>query len=227
MMDPRAIFVRSHTTLATAPLVPEVPLHLASDSQRIFQRAAEAQGATGSPFQPYWAFAWPGGQAIARYLIDHPSLVAGKRVIDIGSGSGIGAIAAVEAGARSVLAVDIDPLAETAIRLNGILNDCSAVLSTSTEDVLGDEPDADVVLISDLVYEPELATRVGRFLDGLVATGHVVLLGDRATARQPASGLEEIARYHAPLAPALIDDSLEEGRVWRFRARARGQGTAP
>lgn len=227
MTDPRAIFASSHTTLSSAPLVPEVALYLASDSHLIFQRAAEAQGATGSDFHPYWAFAWPGGQAIARYLIDNPSLVAGKRVIDIGSGSGIGAIAAVKAGARAVLAVDIDPLAETAIRLNGILNDCGPVLSTSTEDVLGDVPDADVVLISDLVYEPELATRVGRFLDGLVATGHLVLLGDRATARQPASGLEEIARYRAPLAPALIDDSMEEGRVWRFRARARMQGKAP
>ncbi len=227
MTDHRASFVRSHTILSTAPLVPEVPLHLAADSHRIFQRAAEAQDATGSTFHPYWAFAWPGGQAIARYLIDNPGLVAGKRVIDIGSGSGIGAIAAIGAGARSVLAVDIDPLAETAIRLNGVLNECNAVLETSTDDVLGFEPEADVVLISDLVYEPELAMRVGRFLDGLAASGQFVLLGDRATARQPSSGLEEIARYHAPLEPALIDDSLEEGRVWRFRARARAQGQTP
>jgi predicted nicotinamide N-methyase len=211
-------FVVANTRIASAPLVPEIRLHVASDGRSIFEAAEALARAPALRFPPYWAFAWPGGQALARHLLDNRSLLTGRRIVDIGSGSGIGAIAAAMAGAAHVLAIDIDPVAEAAISLNAAVNSCVGRIATTTRDILGEMPDADLVLISDLVYEPELALRVGAFVERVAGDGGEVLLGDRLRARQPTGRLEELARYAAPLFPPLVEDDLEEGRVWRVRA---------
>jgi predicted nicotinamide N-methyase len=221
MADAFARFVVANTTIGSAPLVPEIRLHVARDSRAIFEAAEALARPAEARFPPYWAFAWPGGQALARHLLDNRSLLLGRRIVDIGSGSGIGAIAAVMGGAAHVLAVDIDPVAEVAIALNGAANACTGRIATTTRDVLGDMPDADLVLISDLVYEPELALRVGAFIDRVAAAGGKLLLGDRARTRQPTGRLDELARYVAPLFPPLVDDEIEEGRVWRLVSRSR------
>lgn len=223
-------FVRSSTVVGAAALAPEIRLRLAADARGIFEAAERLDRPPDACFPPYWAFAWPGGQAMARYLLDTPELVAGRRVVDIGAGSGIGAIAAVRAGASHVLVSDIDPMAEIAISMNAALNGVSDRISTTTRDILGDLPRADLVMISDLVYEPELALRVDAFLERMASLGHDVLMGDRASGRRPARRLEEIARYAAPLVPPLIENDDEEGRVWRVNAgpgrQRRHAGTA-
>lgn len=212
-------FVRRMTTVQRTPLVPEIALHLADRPQRIFRLTEELTDPPGQRLPPFWAFAWPGGQGLARHLLDHPEATQGKRVIDVGAGSGIAAIAAYLRGAADVLAADIDDLAETAIGLNAVAN--CATVRTTTADVLAAVPEADLVLIGDLVYEPSLASRVAGFLDGLMATGIDVLLADRTTARRPPMTFELVADYLAPVIPELIDDSLERARVWRLVRRPR------
>lgn len=216
-------FVRAATEPMRAPLVPEIELRLAMDPHGIFQ-ATETFGRAGLRLPPYWAFAWPGGQAAARLLLDDPALVRGRRVLDIGAGSGIAAIAAAKAGAAAVLAADIDPLAATAIALNAIAN--AAVVDVTTRDVLGEAPDADVVLIGDLVYEPELGTRVASFLE-LAARGQArVLLADRTTAARPPLPFDLVVEHAAPVMPELIEAHFERARVWQLRAPP-SKATAP
>ena len=213
-MGPLMAFIAANTLVVRPPLVPEIALHLARNGSDIFQAAEALPQVADQRFPPYWAFAWPGGQAMARYLLDNPSIVAGKSVVDVGSGSGIAAIAAARCGAARVTAVDVDPMAAAAISLNAEQNGCGDSVRASLRDVLGDTPDVDLVLMSDLVYEPELMLRVGAFLDRMKRSSRPVIMGDRATARQPANGLVELARWSAPLFPPLIDDHIEEGRVW-------------
>ncbi len=213
-------FVTANTEFGHAALVPEIGLHLARDSHRIFQLAEGLERAPDQRFPPYWAFAWPGGQAMARYILDNPTLLAGRRVVDIGSGSGVGAIAAIMAGAAHVLAADIDPVAEIAIAMNAAANGVADRIQTTTRDLLGELPDADLIIVSDLVYEPELALRVGAFLELAADAEMALLMGDRLSGRRPVAVLDELARYPAPLVPALIEDDPELGRVWRVRSRA-------
>src|SRR5688572_2610508 len=147
-------FIRDNTKLLSPPLVPEIKLHLAEESLPIWQKTEEELGEMNVP-PPYWAFAWAGGQALARYLLDNPALVAGKAVVDLGAGSGLTAIAAGRAGAASVLASDIDALALAAARLNAVLN--GVALDVTPADLLAHPPAAaDVVLVGDLFYEREL-----------------------------------------------------------------------
>ena len=216
MSCPLESFIRSSTTITPVKLVPELQLHLACDSQRIFQRADELER-PGERLQPFWAFAWPGGQALARYMIDTPALVRGRRVIDIGAGSGIAAIAAMQSGARAALAADVDPLAELAIRLNAAAN--GVTVETTTRDVLGAPIDADLVVIADLVYEPELATRVAAFLEAAAGAGIDVLLADRTNARRPPLSFSLMAEYDAPLTPDMHDLNVEKARLWRLDQR--------
>lgn len=206
-------FIEKSTVITPVALVPELRLHLARDSIGIFQRAAELDIA-GERFQPFWAFAWPGGQALARYLLDQPEIAAGKRVVDIGAGSGIAAIAAMKAGARHVLAADIDPMSELAIRANARAN--NVAVDTTTRDILGDILDADLVVIADLVYEPALATRVTAFLEAARAAGTEVLVADRTTARKPPIAMSVVAEYSAPLTPDMHDLNLDRARLWRL-----------
>lgn len=216
-------FALAQTSLCPAGLAPEIRLQLANNAQRIFQAAEGFERPEADHFPPYWAFAWPGGQAMARYILDHPALVAGLRIADIGAGSGIAGIAAAMAGAVHVLAADIDPLAETAIRLNAAANGCAQSISTTTRDRLSELPDADLVIISDLVYEPELAIRVDAFLDMAVAAKMPVLIGDRLSSRRPTASLDELGRYRAHLVPELSDGYVEEARVWRLLPRRTGR----
>jgi len=210
-MSPLARFVADETLPEATFVVPEITLRLAREPREIYQRAFELEG-YGKP--PLWAYAWPGGQALARYLLDWPDVARGKRVLDLGSGSGIQAIAALKSGALSVLASDIDPMAEIVIGMNAAANGVS--ITATTRDILGERPDADLVLIGDLVYEPELETRVGAFLDMARTCGVTVLMGDRTTARRPPLAFELLAEYVAPCTPPLLEGFVERARVWRL-----------
>lgn len=210
-MTTDAEFILAHTDPGVSTLVPEVRLHLARQARSIFQ-AAEDYARIGERWQPYWAFAWPGGQALSRQILDNPELVRGKRIADVGSGSGLAAIAAMKAGARTASAIDPDPLACTVARLNAQLNDVA--VGVQELDPLGEPPEADLVLIGDLVYEPELEMRVTGFLEAARRKGTRVLFGDRTTARRPRLDFALLAEYAAPLSPALADGPGERARVW-------------
>jgi predicted nicotinamide N-methyase len=205
-------FGLQHTSLRRPPLVPEINLHLAADAREIFQ--ARTEFAPSPDWPPYWAFAWPGGQALARHVLDNAALVAGKTVLDIGSGSGIGAIAAKRAGARLVTASDPDPMAGVAIAMNARHN--GVEIAALTEDALSSGPNVDLVLIGDLVYEPELATRVTRFLEAAREAGTEVILGDRTTGSRPPVAMTLLSEYEAPLSPMLEESHVERARVWRL-----------
>ncbi len=206
--------MRRVARLQTAPLVPELPLWLASDSHAIWQEIDELAPEDAAR-RPYWAFAWPGGQAKARYLLDNPDLVKSRRVVDIGSGSGIGAIAALRAGARGVVANDIDPLALAAIALNAEVNGVEVALSG--DDWLDrDVFDADVVMVGDVFYDPELHTRMARFLDRLKARRVPILFADRGTTRLPMRPEACLARYPTQVFPVLEDSHHEDGLLWRL-----------
>ena len=211
-------FVREHTVRARTLLLPEIELHLAREAFGIFQDA-EVLGAE----RPYWAFAWSGGQALARYILDNPKLVAGKRVYDVGAGSGLTAIAAVRAGAHHVTAVDTDEVACAAIALNARVND--ADVDVTATDVLGCDLNCDLIIIGDLFYEPELVTRVSAFLQRASRRGTTILYGDRVTARRPPLELEPLADYAAALTPDLEIGYIDQARVWRIRPPAQSVGT--
>lgn len=216
-------FVRAETTPLALPLVPEITLHLAKASRDIF-RAAESYERPGEHWPPYWAFAWPGGQGLARYILDNPGQVAGRTVADIGAGSGLAAIAAMMAGAKSAAAIDPDPLACTAIKMNA--EQASRAVEVRCEDPLGQPPAADVLIIGDLVYEPELETRVTGFLEAARRRGTAVLFGDRTTARRPRVDFELLAEYRAPLVPSLEDTHIEHARVWLMKPLRSGREPA-
>ena len=171
-----AAFIRANTKLLPVPLVPEIRLHLAEESLPIWRKTEEELGEMNVP-PPYWAFAWAGGQALARYILDNPATVAGARVLDLGSGSGLTAIAAMRAGAARVLAADIDALALAAIDLNAAAN--AVAVEATREDLLAGAPDRfDIVLVGDLFYERTLAERVLAFIEAASANGSEILVGD-------------------------------------------------
>lgn len=211
-MIPEA-FVRRETTVATAPLVPELRLHLADAALELWQATEATLEKTNLP-PPFWAFAWPGGQALARLLLDRPELVAGKRVLDFGAGCGIGALAAARAGATDAIAADIDAFAAAAIALNAALNDLR--LTIRTDDVLAAPPDADVLLLGDMCYERPLAERVTAWGRAAAASGITVLLADPGRAYRPTDGLDEIARYVVPTSLDLEDRTERETVIWRL-----------
>jgi len=212
--DPEA-FIRANTALETPAMVPEFRLWLATEYMPIWQ-ATEAWLEAQNVDPPYWAFCWPGGQAVARYLLDHPHEVRGKRVVDFAAGSGVSAMAAVRAGAESVLANDIDDLSLVAARLNAEVN--GLVLGVSGEDWLaGPEghPEADVVIAGDVCYEREMSARALAWLRGHARLGRLVLLGDPGRNYFSAQGLEERARYQIPTSLQLENRGLRETVVWR------------
>ncbi len=202
-------------------LVPEIALHLARDADGIFA-ARDAMPPEIERYPPYWAFAWPGGQATARWLLDNPDAVRGKCIVDLGAGSGMAALAAAMAGAAQVLAADVDPMAAAAVRLNARLN--GVTVQTTTADILGTLPPADLVLIGDLVYEPDLAVRVAGLLDGALRNGLNVLLADRTSARRPPLAFTLVAEYAAPLTPTLAAHPSERARLWQLRRGDRKAG---
>jgi len=210
--DP-AGFVRANTVVAAPPLVPEIRLHLASEITPLWH-ATEASLARAQLPPPYWAFAWAGGQALARHVLDHPALVRDHTVLDFGAGSGLVAIAAAKVGAR-VTAAEIDPFAAAAIALNAELN--GVAITIERTDVIGREPAPwQTVLAGDMCYERPLAERLTQWLRTLAARGVTVLLGDPGRAYLPSEGLEAIARYAVPTSLELEDRTSREGVVWRL-----------
>ncbi|MBV8118923.1 MAG: methyltransferase [Alphaproteobacteria bacterium] len=214
MSADRAAFVQRNTVITAPPLVPELRLHLATEVTPIWQ-ASEESLARGAVPPPFWAFAWAGGQALARYLFDHPITVAGKTMLDFGSGSGLVAIAAAKAGAYRVFAAEIDPFAAAAIALNTSLNEADVDIITA--DVVGAaDPGWEVVTAGDVCYEREMAERVVPWLCGLAGNGALVLLGDPGRAYLPAGGLVERARYIVPTSLELEDRASRETIVWQL-----------
>jgi predicted nicotinamide N-methyase len=208
-MRPRD-FITANAALAAPPLVPEIRLYLASEVEPIWRKTEEELTRQGVP-PPYWAFAWAGGQALARYLLDNPDSVRARRVLDIGSGSGLVAIAAAQAGAASVLAADIDAFACAAIRLNAAAN--AVPVATTPDDVIGTSGDWDVILVGDLFYERPLAERLMAWLRKQSAT---VLLGDPERAYFPKDGVEKCATYNVQTTRDLEDREIRETGVYRL-----------
>ncbi len=207
-------FIAANTRPLTPPLVPEIRLHLAEESLPIWQKTEEELGEMNVP-PPYWAFAWAGGQALARYLLDNPDIVAGKTVIDLGSGSGLTAIAAKRAGAATVLAADIDVLALAAVRVNAALN--GVALDVTSDDLLARPPDSvDVILVGDLFYERELAERVTAYIEKASAQGTRVLIGDPKRSYFPAGRFTLAAEYQVPVTRELEDADIKRSSVWQL-----------
>jgi len=213
--DPQA-YVAGNSILQTAPLVPEIKLHLADERAPLWSKTQRDLWDDGIVL-PYWAFAWAGGQALARLLLDEPERVCGKRVLDFASGSAISGIAAMMAGASYVLAADIDPLAAVAARMNAKAND--VVLDTSTDDLVGQSlADFDVIIAGDICYEQSVAERVRDWLGAEARRGRDVLIGDPGRTFLPRKDLEPVIGYGVKSARDLDDTDVRNARVWRFAA---------
>jgi len=204
-------FITTNAALMAPPLVPEIKLYLATEVVPLWRATEEELEKMGVP-PPYWAFAWAGGQALARYILDHPQSVAGKRVLDIGSGSGLVAIAAAKAGAASVLAADIDAFSTAAIGLNAAAN--GATVSVTQDDLIGAEGDWDVILVGDLFYERALAERL---LAWLTPLGRPALLGDPGRNYFPKDRVQRLALYNVQTSRDLEDREIRETGVYRMR----------
>ncbi len=214
MILDRERFIRANTSVMTPPLVPELQLHLAHEAVPLWQKTEEELGEMGLA-PPFWAFAWAGGQALARHVLDNPALVAGKRVIDLASGSGLVGIAAMRAGAASVLAADIDAFSLAAIRLNAALG--GVALTVTGEDLLSrPSPDCDVILVGDLFYEKELASRVLTWLDDAEARGIAALIGDPGRSYLPRETLTKLSEHRVKVTRDLEDAEIKVTSVWRL-----------
>jgi len=216
MIDPslagRRAFILENTRLQAPPHTPELVLRLADEITPIWRLTEEALAEIGLP-PPFWAFAWAGGQALARYILDHPETVAGKRVIDFASGSGLVAIAAMKAGAASVLAADIDVFCEAAVGLNAAANGV-AVAFTEVDLLESPPPATDVLLAGDICYERPMAEAVMAWLGQGRAAGAAVLIGDPGRTYFPKAGLVKLAEYQVPTTRELEDMAVKRTSVW-------------
>ena len=204
-------FIQAQTRPVRPALVPEISLLVAADVVALWE-AIEAERGSAPSEPPFWAAAWPGGQALARYLLDHPGVVAGRTVLDLGSGSGLVAVAALLAGAASVVASEIDPFGATAIALNAELNGVRPVEVVG--DVLGDGPPAvDVVLAGDVCYDRTMSERVLPYLDAARARGAEVLLGDPGRPYVPTGRLTAVATLDVPDTEGPL---VRRTTVWRL-----------
>ncbi|MBN9080168.1 MAG: nicotinamide N-methyase [Rhizobiales bacterium 62-17] len=211
----RTAFIRTHTALMPVPHAPEIKLYLAHEALELWQKTEEELEAIGLP-PPFWAFAWAGGQALARYILDHPHVVAGKRVFDLASGSGLVAIAAAMAGARQVIANEIDDFALAAIAANAQAN--GVAIDIAGGDMIGRDDGWDVVLAGDISYERDMAARMTDWLSGLRRRGCAVLIGDPGRSYLAREQLVAIAEYQVPVTRALEDTEVKRTSVWRFRS---------
>jgi len=212
-------FIREHAPAGVAPLVPELKLHLCAEAIPLWEEVERRLGRSNTP-PPYWAFAWPGGQAVARWILDNPDSVRGKTVLDFASGGGISALACVKAGAARVVANEIDPLALATIALNGRENGLE--LELLGRDVLGVDEGWDVVIAGDVCYERLLATRVDQWRRALAARGARVLLGDPGRNYFDGRALRELARYRVPTTRDLEDREWRDTGVYEVVADTRG-----
>ncbi len=210
--DPKA-FILENTDLMRPPHVPEIVLHLATEAHDLWLKTEEDLEKIGLP-PPFWAFAWAGGQGLARYVLDHPETVAGKRVLDFASGSGLVAIAAKLSGAADVLAADIDPWTETAVALNAAEN--RVELRFTGDNQIGQAVDADVILAGDVFYDRDFADLLIPWFSRLAGEGKLVLVGDPGRSYCPKDRLEKLAVYEVPVTRALEDSEVKRTTVWRF-----------
>ncbi|ADY65560.1 methyltransferase [Agrobacterium tumefaciens] len=206
-------FILDNTGVMHPPHVPELRLHLATEAHELWLKTEEELEEIGLP-PPFWAFAWAGGQGLARYILDHPESVSGKRVLDFASGSGLVAIAAVKAGAAAVLAADIDPWTETAIRLNAALN--GVAIDFTGRNLVGTPVEADVLLAGDVFYDRAFADLLVPWFLELADRGVTVLVGDPGRAYLPKQRLYAEATYQVPVTRALEDSEVKKTTVWRF-----------
>lgn len=210
--DPLA-FILQHTRLRATPHVPEISLHVADEAVALWQKTEEELETIGLP-PPFWAFAWAGGQALARYVLDQADVVTGRRVLDLAAGSGLVGIAAAMAGAAQVRAVDVDSFAGHAITLNAKTNRVSVdVVIADILDQCGGEA-FEVILVGDLFYQEDLARRAFAFLDDAATRGATVLIGDPGRAYLPTSRLVRRAEYHVPVTRDLEDRDIKRTAVW-------------
>jgi predicted nicotinamide N-methyase len=208
-------FVLANTVLTVPSLVPEIRLHLATEILPLWSKTEEDIEKTGLP-PPYWAFAWAGGQALARYVLDNPEAVHGRHVLDFGSGSGLVAIAAAKAGAASVMAADIDSFAGAAIALNASANGASVIVTEM--DVLELPCTWETVLVGDMCYERPLADRLLEWLIEAAQRGTQIFLGDPGRSYFPKSGVERLAVYQVQTSRELEDRDVRATAVYRLRA---------
>ncbi len=209
--DPPA-FIAEHTLVQSPRLVPELRLHLASELLPIWQASEAWLEREGLP-PPFWAFAWAGGQALARYLLDRPEVVRGRRVLDFAAGSGLQGLAARRAGAACVEAAEIDPFACAAITMNADLNGLE--IAVRAEDLIGRDEGWPLVLAGDVCYERPMAEAVTAWLRALAGRGAEVLMGDPSRSYLPRSGLERLAHYAVPTTREIEDSDLRNAAVWR------------
>ncbi|HEY0440839.1 MAG TPA: 50S ribosomal protein L11 methyltransferase [Xanthobacteraceae bacterium] len=213
---PRAAFIHANTRLRPVPHVPEIVLHLADEAVPLWQKTEEELDRMGLP-PPFWAFAWAGGQALARYVLDNPALVAGRRVLDLASGSGLVAIAAAKAGAAAVLAADIDAFALEAMALNAAANGVAVELTG--DDLLASPLRAgahEIVLAADIFYERDTAERAVTLLARAHADGALVLIGDPGRSYLPKDKLVALCEYRIPVTRDLEDQEIKRTSVWRM-----------
>jgi predicted nicotinamide N-methyase len=214
----KANFIRAHTRLLAVPHAPEIQLYLADEATALWEKTEEELGEIGLP-PPFWAFAWAGGQALARYVLDHPELVRGKRVLDFASGSGLVAVAAAMAGAAKVEASDIDEFAGAAIALNAEANGVRVAVHAG--DIAGEDRGWDIVLAGDVSYERDMAERVTDWLAALALRGARVLIGDPGRTYLARERLDPIAEYCIPVTRELEDMEIKRTQVWAFRENAQ------
>ncbi|HBU62236.1 MAG: nicotinamide N-methylase [Oceanicaulis sp.] len=213
------LVLRDHTRIGSAPLTPELRFHLADPQSDLWRQEEEALIAQGLP-SPFWAFAWGGGQALARLVLDQPERVKDKRVLDFACGCGVAGIAAAKAGADLVTGTEIDAFAVHAARANARLNDVP--MQVLHADLVGCDDGWDVVLAGDVFYETEAGAAITDWLESLHDRGALVLIGDPGRAYLPKDKLSIMTRFEAPRAGDLEDQDVGAARVWRFSAPSRG-----
>jgi predicted nicotinamide N-methyase len=213
MAESHDAFIERVCEMRSAPLVPELSFYLADENQTFWRQSEEALNEAGIQ-SPFWAFAWGGGQALSRLILDTPSWVSGKRVLDFASGCGIAAIAAAKAGARSVVASEIDPLSVRAISKNAELN--GVHISPVLADLIGQDGPWDVILAGDVFYEDELGVRISEWLSWLSGAGKTVLIGDPGRHFLPKSKLELLKSYSTKTKRSLEDLDVGFAKVWTF-----------
>lgn len=206
-------FILENTSILSPPHVPEVRLHLASEAHELWHKTEEQLAQTGLQ-PPFWAFAWAGGQGLARYVLDHPQTVRGRKVLDFASGSGLVGIAAMLAGAAEVTCADIDPFAAQAVLLNAQIS--AVALNTSQENLIGSAVDAPVLLAGDVFYDRQTALELTPWFELLAAGGIEILIGDPGRTYLPKQRLEQLAVYEVPVTKALEDADVKRTTVWRF-----------
>ena len=210
--DPQT-FIRANTRVRPVPLVAEISLYLADEAVPLWQKTEEQLNEEGLP-PPFWAFAWAGGQALARYVLDHADCVRGKHVLDLASGSGLVAIAAMKAGAREVTAADIDAFSLEAVKLNAEANEVELVRLADDLLNLRTFEQWDVVLAGDIFYERETADRALAFVSRQASRGATVLIGDPGRGYLPKERLAKLAEYSVPVTRELEDNEIKRTAVW-------------